>query len=121
LLFVILFGAILVGAFAAIRWYDTNSYFVGVSKNELVIYQGRIGGFLWYHPVEVERTGATTADVPGNYLGALNTGVEESSVGAARAYVSNLVNIRQQQLNPQTPATSTATTAPPSPTTTKVT
>jgi protein phosphatase len=121
LLFVILFGAILVGAFAAIRWYDTNSYFVGVSKNELVIYQGRIGGFLWYHPVEVERTGATTADVPGNYLGALNTGVEESSVGAARAYVSNLVNIRQQQLNPQTPATSTTTTAPPSPTTTKVT
>ncbi len=121
LLFVILFGAILVGAFAAIRWYDTNSYFVGVSKNELVIYQGRIGGFLWYHPVEVQRTGATTADVPGNYLGALNAGVEESSVGAARNYVANLVNIRQQQLNPQVPATSPATTPTSSPTTTKVT
>jgi serine/threonine protein phosphatase PrpC len=121
LLYVILFGAILIGAFAAIRWYDTNSYFVGVSKNELVIYQGRIGGFLWYHPVEVERTGATTADVPGNYLGALNAGVEESSVGAARNYVANLVNIRQQQLNPRVPATSPATTGPSSPATTKVT
>ncbi len=53
LLFVILFGAVLAGAFYAVRWYDTNSYFVGVNNNELVIYQGRIGGFLWYNPVEV--------------------------------------------------------------------
>src|ERR1019366_9751038 len=65
LLFVILFGAVLAGAFYAVRWYDTNSYFVGVSNNELVIYQGRVGGFLWYHPQQVERTGVPTADVSG--------------------------------------------------------
>ena len=52
------------GALYAVRWYDTNSYFVGVNNNELVIYQGRIGGFLWYNPVEVQRTGVTVADVP---------------------------------------------------------
>ena len=51
LLFLILLGAVVVGAFAAIRWYDINSYFVGVDNNELVVYQGRVGGFLWYHPV----------------------------------------------------------------------
>ena len=28
LLFVILLAAVLVGAFSAVRWYDTNSYFV---------------------------------------------------------------------------------------------
>ena len=33
-----------------------------------MIYQGRIGGFLWYHPVVVERTGVTTADVPASYV-----------------------------------------------------
>ena len=64
LLFVVLLAAVVAGAFYAVRWYDTNSYFVRVNHNELVIYQGRIGGFLWYNPVEVQRTGVTTADVP---------------------------------------------------------
>ena len=67
LLFVILLAAVVVGAFAAIRWYDINSYFVRAQGNELVIYQGRIGGLLWYHPREVPggRTGVTTAASPG--------------------------------------------------------
>jgi hypothetical protein len=67
----------------------------------------------------------TVADVPFNYVGALENGVEESSVAAARTYVSNLVATRQQQLNPggttptTTPTTPTPTTVPP--TTTKAT
>ncbi len=100
LLFVLLFAAVVVGAFYAVRWYDTNSYFVQVTDNELVIYQGRVGGFLWYHPVEVERTGVTTADVPSNYLGPLEAGVQETSVGDARSYVSNLVVTKLCQENP---------------------
>lgn len=131
LLFVILLGATLAGAFYAVRWYDTNSYFVGVNHNELVIYQGRIGGFLWYNPVEVQRTGVTTADVPAQYLDQLNDGVEESSVASARSYVANLVTTKHCQLDPSSPFCSpspgptTSTTAPPTtaatvpPTTTK--
>ncbi len=128
LLFVILLGAVLAGAFYAVRWYDTNSYFVGVDHNELVIYQGRIGGFLWYNPVEVQRTGVTTADVPPQFVDQLHAGVEESSVASARTYVTNLVDQRNCQLNPSsayctpTPGTTTApspsTTAAPGPTTT---
>ncbi len=130
LLFVILLAAVLAGAFYAVRWYDTNSYFVGVDNNELVIYQGRIGGFLWYNPVAVQLTGVTIADVPPQFVDQLNDGVEETSVAGARTYVSNLVQQRNCQLNPTsqfctpTPGTTTpvpattATTAPP-PTTTK--
>ena len=133
LLFVILFGAVLAGAFYAVRWYDTNSYFVGVSNNELVIYQGRVGGFLWYHPQQVERTGVTTADVSAQYVSALQAGVEETSVASARTYVANLVCTRELQVNPAaicsssatvTPTTTTSsptTTAVPAPSTTKVT
>ena len=110
LLFVILLAAVVVGAFAAVRWYDINSYFVRAQDNELVIYQGRIGGLLWYHPVEVERTGVTTADVPSSYLTALNAGVEETSVANARAYVANLVNYEDTQKAPSTLIT--PTTAP---------
>ena len=96
-MFVILLAAVVVGAFAAVRWYDINSYFVRTQGNELVIYQGRIGGLLWYHPVEVGRTGVTTADVPASYLAALEAGVEETSVANARAYVRNLVDYKHTQ------------------------
>jgi serine/threonine protein phosphatase PrpC len=111
LLFVILLGAAIAGAFAAVRWYDINSYFVGLQKHELVIYQGRIGGFLWYHPVEVERTGVTTADVPTINLQSLETGVEETSVANARAYVINLKNAKAIERNPST-LTAPTTTVP---------
>lgn len=118
LLFLILLGAVVVGAFAAIRWYDINSYFVGVDNNELVVYQGRVGGFLWYHPVPVWRTGVTTADVPAIYLQPLQAGVEETSVPNARAYVKNLENDKASQLNPNPTPTASSTTVP-APTTTK--
>jgi serine/threonine protein phosphatase PrpC len=97
LIFVLLLAALIVGGYAAVRWYDTNSYYVGVKNNELVIYQGRIGGFLWYHPTEVKRTGVTTADVPPTYLHALDAGVEESSYADARRYVANLESAKSQQ------------------------
>jgi hypothetical protein len=111
LLFVILLAAVLVATFVAIRWYDVNSYFVRAQDNELVIYQGRIGGLLWYHPVEVPggRTGVTVADVPSSYLGALEAGVEETSVANARAYVANLVNYKESQKSPATLTTPTTT------------
>jgi hypothetical protein len=75
-----------------------------------------VGGFLWYHPVEVERTGVTTADVPAIYLQNLTGGVEETSVANARAYVSNLVSVKNTEQNPSAPAATTTTV--PAPTTT---
>jgi PPM family protein phosphatase len=111
LIFVVILAAVVVGAFAAIRWYNINSYYVGVQDNELIIYQGRIGGFLWYHPVELERTGVTVADVPSISWQNLQSGVEETSVSNARQYVSNLVSEKEGQLNPAA-ATSPSTTVP---------
>jgi serine/threonine protein phosphatase PrpC len=115
LLFVILLAAVVAGGLYAVRWYDTNSYYVGVNNNELIVYQGRIGGFLWYHPTAVYRTGVTTADVPAVYLPALDAGVEETSVADARNYVRNLVGDKQTQQNPSSvvaPTAVPATTVP---------
>jgi PPM family protein phosphatase len=119
LIVIILLGGVVVGALAAIRWYDTNSYFVKVKSNELIIYQGRIGGFLWYNPAEVKRTGVTTADVPATYLADLRAGVEESSVNGAVTYVENLVTTRKCQANPADPACTTPPTTVAPTTTTK--
>jgi hypothetical protein len=111
---VILFVAIVGAGYFSVRWYNTNSYFVGLNGNELVIYQGRIGGFLWYHPVEVQRTGVTTTDVRPTYLSALQAGVEESTIGNARNYVKNLVSDHTSTNSPPStlPPASSATTTP---------
>ncbi len=134
IVFVVVLAAIVVGGLFAIKWYDTNSYFVQATGNELVIYQGRIGGFLWYHPVEKDRTGVTTADIPAYYVSAVEAGVEKGSVADALTYVSNLEQTLQNQCQ-QDPSrdptgcasvgtstsTSTTTAAPakPAPPTTK--
>ena len=117
LLFIILFVAIVGGALFAVRWFDMNSYFVALnpdgtnSGNELIIYQGRVGGLLWFEPRLVERTGVTTSDVNPTYLPAVESGVQESSLKAAQSYVAGL----RADYN----ATHTTTsTLPPPPTTT---
>ena len=130
LLFVVLVCAIVAGAFYAVRWYDTNAYYVQVNNNELMIYHGRLGGGVLYKPVEVERTGVTTADIPAYAVAGLVTGIQESSLKAAQAYVAGLVATYHQDVcnqNPATPGctpTTTTTTLPVSPgattTTTKV-
>ena len=112
LLFVVLVAAVIAGALYAVRWYDVNSYFVRADNNELVIYQGRIGGFLWYQPKVVDRTGVTTADVPATYRSDLIAGVEETSVADARNYISNLQNAMQSEQAGSSPVS--PTTSPPS-------
>ncbi len=128
LLFVVLVGAVAFGAYYAVRWYDTNAYYVQVNNNELMIYHGRVGGGVLYKPVEVERTGVTTADIPAYAVPGLVTGVQEDSLKAAQTYVAGLVATQHQAVCTQNPAapgcTPTTTTLPVAPgaptTTTKV-
>ena len=108
-LFLILAAAIIGAGYFAVRWYDTNSYYVGVDQGHVVIYQGRIGGFLWFHPKAVDHTGVTVFQVPATYIPALQAGVEETSVANAQAYVRNL---EQQQRELQATAANPAVTSP---------
>jgi protein phosphatase len=112
LLVLVILAAVIYGAFYAVRWYNNNSYFVKSHDNELLIYQGRIGGFLWYHPVVVQHTGVRPDNVPAPYLPSITAGVQESSLADARTYVKNL---KAAQKSTQT------TTPPPVPTTTTTT
>jgi len=114
-LFTVLLAAIVYAAFYAVRWYDTNAYYVQVNNNELMIYHGRIGGGVLYKPVEVERTGVTVADVPAYTVSQLITGVQEDSLKAAQTYVANLVATQKAAnctQNPTAPGCTPATTVP---------
>jgi protein phosphatase len=126
LLFVVILGAIIFGAYFAVRWYDTNAYYVQVNNNELMIYHGRIGGGVLYKPVEVERTGVTTSDIPAYSVPGLVSGIQEDSLQAAQAYVAGLVASQHASVCAQNPAAAGCTptsTLPPAtgPNTTTVT
>ena len=64
LLFLVVLGGLAYGGFATVRWYVNNSYFVGLSHNQVVIYQGRPGGFVGINPKIVKRTQVTARQVP---------------------------------------------------------
>ena len=103
-LVVAILAAIVYGAFYAVRWYDTNAYYVQVNNNELMIFHGRVGGGVLYKPVLVERTGVTTADVPAYSVPQLVTGVQEDSLQAAQTYVAGLVATQHQATCNQNPS-----------------
>ncbi|HXW35426.1 MAG TPA: hypothetical protein VEJ87_12685, partial [Acidimicrobiales bacterium] len=109
-IFVLLVAGVAYGAYALVEWYSQNSYFVQVDHGELVVYQGRPGGFLWTHPKELKRTGVPVLQVPNQYWGALRSGVEESSYGAAVQYVNRL---QQYEASLQGGATPSPSVPPP--------
>jgi PPM family protein phosphatase len=99
---------VVVGAIAAVGVFARGAYFVGFEDDEVVIFQGRPGGLLWFDPTVEVRTGIAAVDVPPARVDAIRRGKEEPTLGAARRYVENL----QAQT---TTTTTTASTAPPPP------
>ena len=90
LFFFVVLGAVAYGAWALIRWYVDGSYYVGLQKTQVVIYQGRPGGFVGMEPKVIKRSGVTTAEINSDVLAMLRTGVQEPSRQAAESYVSQL-------------------------------
>ncbi len=115
LLFLIVLGAIAYGAWYVIKVYVGDSYFVGLKKNQLVIYQGRPGGFLGLDPKIVTYTGVTTGQVGSIVVPALRTGVQEPTRTAANRYVAQLVAAECSLENPPATCTTTTTTSAASP------
>jgi len=125
---VVLLVAVLAGAAVAVTAYARDSYFVTLGpagtaaaasplalpgSRPLVIEKGRPGGLLWFHPTLVETTGVLSSEVLPSHLADLQKGRVEPSVGAARAYVANLVQ-EAARAAPTSglPAAATSTTLP---------
>ena len=123
LLFVVLLGGLGWAAYTAIHWYVDGSYFVGLDHDQVVIYQGRPGGFVGINPHVVQRTPITAAQVPSYKLPDLQAGVLEPSLTGARQYVENLQASACSLQQPPADlhcTTTTTTTVPPASTTTTV-
>lgn len=116
--FFVLLVLILVAAAAGLGWYARSTYYVSVAGGQLTVYKGRPGGVLWFKPTVAERTGVTTTQVEARHLQELQAGVQESSLGAARSYVSNLTQEYAAAQGASSPTTSTTSTPATVPTTT---
>lgn len=108
---VVLLGA---GAFLAYR-YAQDTYHVGVEGDDVVIYQGRPGGLLWFDPDLVERTDIEIDDVPPAVRDDLERGVSQPTLERARRYVANLEDRIESSRPPVTTTTTTTTTQAPPP------
>ena len=90
--FFLLLAGLVAGAYAFVRWYAMDNWYVTVRDSQVVIYQGRPGGLLWFEPKIVERTGVPVSQVLPIHLPALRANVQEPSLATARDYVRNLQN-----------------------------
>ncbi len=108
ILFVLLIVAVPVAAYFVIRWYAYDNWTVTLQGDRVVITQGQPGGVLWFHPRLVERTPYTTAEIPLVSLAAVQAGVQEPSVAAARHYIDGL---HAQFVATTTTTTTTSTTS----------
>lgn len=111
-LFLFALIAVLAGAFFAIGLFARGSYHVGIHDGEVVIYQGRPGGLLWFDPTVKVRTGISEADLPPAFATDVREGKEEPTLAEARQYVKNIEDARTPPPT-SSQATTTTTTAPP--------
>ena len=114
-LFLVLFVGVFAVAALAINWMGTNSYYVGVDNHEVVVFQGRPGGFLWYQPKVERHTQIADSAVPAEFQADVAKGKTEPSLDEALAYVERLragiPSITPPTTGTSLPARGTSTTA----------
>jgi PPM family protein phosphatase len=98
-------------AFLAVGWYARNTYFVGVNRGRVTVFQGVKGGLLAWDPT-VERRTTIDADAPPlteAQLQDIKDGKKFSSRGGADEYVARL----RQGIQERTPPPTTTIPVPP--------
>jgi protein phosphatase len=82
---------VIFGATAAVVSYvHGNTYHVGIEDDEVVIYEGPVGGTLWLEPTVVASTGIAAEDVPADKQNDLDGGMAFTSRDEADAYVATM-------------------------------
>jgi hypothetical protein len=98
-------------AFLAVGWYARNTYFVGVNRGRVTVFQGVKGGLLAWDPT-VERRTTIASDDPGltdAQRQDLQDGKKFSSRGGADDYVARL----RKGIQERTPTPTTTIPVPP--------
>jgi PPM family protein phosphatase len=97
--------AVLSIAFLAVGWYARNTYYVGVNRGRVTLFQGVKGGLLIWNPTIERRTTINPNDLTGAQQQDVKDGKKFSSRSGADAYVARL----RQGIEQRTPATTNST------------
>lgn len=111
--FLLAIAAVLVGAYAVLRWYGTSNYVATVQGRGIIVLQGQTGGFLWWPQKVVYRFDYGQQQIPQLARPALRAGVQEPSRAAAIQYVNGLhAQWKHSVGNERTGSTTSTTYAP---------
>src|SRR2546429_7148031 len=92
-------------AFLAVGWYARNTYYVGVNRGRVTLFQGVKGGLLVWNPTIERHTTINPGDLTGAQRQDVKDGKKFSSSSGANAYVARL----RQGIADRTPARPTTT------------
>lgn len=102
--FLVAVVAVFFVAAAAVVWYAQSGFFVSVDDNdEIAVFEGRPGGFLWFEPQLVESTGVDIDDLTDVLRGTVEAEPEFATFDEARRFLANLA----EQLDRVSPTTTT--------------
>lgn len=102
-------------AFATLAWYARRTYYVGLTGDDVALYRGVPGGFLWWDATVERRSDLTVDDLTDAERGQLDGGAAEGSRERAAEYLERL----ERRVDERT--TTTTTTRPRSTSTTSTT
>jgi PPM family protein phosphatase len=94
-------------AFVAVGWYARNTYFVGINRGRVAVFQGVKGGLLAWDPTVERRTTINPDDLTQAQQQDVKDGKKFSSRGGADDYVARLRRGIEER------TTTTTTTVPP--------
>jgi serine/threonine protein phosphatase PrpC len=105
---------VLAVAFAFVGWYARNTYYVGIDRGRVTVFQGTKGGLLIWDPTIDRRTDIVAADPPltGAQLQDIKDGRKFSSRSDADAYVRRLRRGVEERTTATTVPAPPETTAP---------
>jgi len=90
LMFIAVTLGVIIGAGALLGWYARSAYYVGFSGDEVVVYQGRPDGVLWFDPTLEEGTGIFRQDLSDSINLQIEDLYETGTLAGARAFVDEI-------------------------------
>ena len=109
-LFVLVLIALLGGIAGFTIWFNRGTYFVGEKDGYVAIFEGRPGGFLWFHPTLASQSTVKVSGILDASSSLLVAGILEPSYDSAQRVVDNLTNEATILGLPTTTSTTTTTT-----------